>query len=187
MIFTETILKGAYVIHPELMRDDRGGFMRTFCKKEFSSVGLDKEFVQFNHSFNVRSGTLRGLHYQESPHSESKLIRCIKGSVFDVIVDIRRSSPTFLKWCGVELSASNLTMIYIPEGFAHGFQTLEENSELLYHHTAFYQPAAEKGICFNDPVLKIQWPLEISAISEKDKNYPLLTNKFSGIEIKKFK
>ncbi len=181
MDFVETKLHGSFVIHPKLLQDDRGGFSRIFCKDEFKKISHQKEFVQFNHSFNVRKGTVRGMHYQEPPHSEIKLIRCIKGSVYDVIIDIRKSSSTFLQWFGVELSAENRNMIYVPEGFAHGFQTLEENSELLYHHTGFYEPTAERGIRFNDPELKINWPIEVTSISQKDENYPLLTTNFKGI------
>lgn len=183
MNFTETTLKGAYVIEPIKLIDERGGFSRTFCKEEFKNIKHTKEFVQFNQSFNLQKGTIRGMHFQQPPFCEIKLIRCIKGSVYDVIVDIRNSSPTFLQWFGIELSDLNMKMIYVPEGFAHGFQTLEDNSELLYHHTNFYVPSSEKGIRYNDEMINIHWPLAVSMISEKDKSYPLLTNSFKGITI----
>lgn len=183
MNFTETKLKGAFVIELSPLKDERGGFARTFCKEEFKKINHIKDFVQFNHSFNIKKGTIRGMHYQELPHSEIKLIRCIKGAVYDVIIDIRRSSPTFLLWFGVELTADNMKMIYVPEGFAHGFQTLTNETELLYHHTGFYSPTAEKGIRYNDPALNIIWPETVSIISEKDKNYQLLSKNYKGIDI----
>jgi dTDP-4-dehydrorhamnose 3,5-epimerase len=181
MNFVETTLKGAFVIEPSIREDDRGGFARIYCKNEFRKIGHEKEFVQFNHSFNIRSGTIRGMHYQEPPYSEIKLIRCVKGSVFDVIVDIRKSSPTFLNWFGTELSAKNRKMIYIPEGFAHGFQTLEDDSELLYHHTSFHEPVSEKGIHFEDKIIGIEWPQSVNCISERDRNFTFLTDNFKGI------
>ena len=183
MNFIETNLKGAYVIELSPLRDERGLFVRTFCRNDFKRIGHTKEFVQFNHSLNIINGTLRGMHYQEQPYAEIKLIRCIRGSVYDVVIDIRKSSSTFLQWFAVELSAKNMKMIYIPEGVAHGFQTLEDNTELLYHHTDFYIPSAEKGIRYNDKMIGIQWPCEVKTISEKDKNYSLLTDSFRGIEI----
>jgi len=181
MNFVETKLLGSFVIHPTLLQDERGGFSRVFCKNEFKHIGHDKEFVQLNHSFNTHKGTIRGMHYQEPPFSEIKLIRCVRGAVYDVIIDIRKSSPTFLQWFGIELSARNMNMIYVPEGFAHGFQTLEENSELLYHHTNFYEPLSERGIRYSDAEIAINWPIEVTSISQKDKNYPLLTPTFKGI------
>ncbi|MCB0589515.1 MAG: dTDP-4-dehydrorhamnose 3,5-epimerase [Phaeodactylibacter sp.] len=181
MIFRETHLGGAYVIEPEPFRDERGFFARTFCRREFEAVGHHKEFVQFNHSHTRQKGTIRGLHYQRPPHAEVKLIRCIKGSVFDVIVDIRRGSRTFLGHFSVELSERNMKMIYVPEGFAHGFQALEAGTELIYHHTAYYAPDSEGGIRFDDPVLGIEWPLPVAELSEKDEAYPGLSRQFSGI------
>ncbi len=181
MDFIETELQGAFLIKPKILKDERGGFTRVFCKQDFKQIGHSKDFVQFNHSFNINRGTLRGMHYQESPHSEIKLIRCIRGSVFDVIIDIRKSSPTFLKWHGTVLSEENKDMIYVPEGFAHGFITLEENSELLYHHTSFYEPKSERGIRYDDSIINIEWPEAIISISDKDRNYPLLTTNFKGI------
>jgi dTDP-4-dehydrorhamnose 3,5-epimerase len=181
MIFKETSLKGAYTIELKPFTDDRGWFARTFCKRVFQEIGHEKEFVQFNHSLSNKKGTLRGLHYQLPPFEEIKLIRCIRGSVFDVIIDLRANSPTFLKYVCVELSELNLLSLYIPQGFAHGFQTLEDNTQLLYHHTAYYTPGYEAGIRYDDPAIGIPWPLPVSVITEKDKNHNLLNNSFNGI------
>ena len=180
MIFEELPLKGAYVISLNLLSDARGGFARTFCKKEFEKIGHSKEFVQMNHSYNTHKGTIRGMHFQKAPHQEIKLIRCVKGAVVDVIVDLRKDSPTFLKHAMVELSAENKKMIYVPENFAHGFQTLEADAELIYHHTEFYTPSADVGICYNDPALNIQWPLPPVMVSDKDKSYTLIDSTFKG-------
>lgn len=180
MIFEELKLKGAYVISLELRTDDRGGFARTFCKNEFAKIGHTKEFVQMNHSYNTHKGTIRGMHFQLPPHQEIKLIRCVKGAVVDVIVDLRKDSPTFLQHVAVEISAENKKMMYVPEDFAHGFQTLEDHSELIYHHTQFYTPSADAGVRFDDPALKINWPLPPVMVSDKDRLYPLIDNKFKG-------
>ena len=180
MKFLPTILNGSFTIQLDPINDERGWFARYFCKKEFSTIGHEKEWVQMNHSFSLKKGTLRGMHFQKPPHSEVKLVRCIQGSVFDVIIDLRKDSPTFLKWFGAELSAENKLMMYIPEGFAHGFQTLEDNSGLLYMHTAYYSPEAEDGLRYNDPQVNISWPLEISEISMRDTNHDLL-EKFNGL------
>lgn len=180
MIFEETTLKGAYIISLQLLQDERGGFARTFCKKEFGQIGHRKEFVQLNHSYNTHKGTIRGMHFQLPPHQEIKLIRCVRGSVMDVIVDLRKDSPTFLQHISVELSAENKKMIYMPENFAHGFQTLEENSELIYHHTEFYTPEADTGLRYDDPALKINWPLPPVMVSAKDKSYKLIDYTFKG-------
>jgi len=183
MKFIETILKGAYIIELEPFGDSRGFFARTFCKREFKEIGHTKEFVQFNHSMTSEKGTLRGLHYQVPPSSEVKLIRCIKGEVYDVIVDLRAGSPTFLNHIGVVLSEDNMKMIYVPEGFAHGFQTLKDNSQMIYHHTAYYTPEDERGLYFNDPKLDIKWPLDIKNLSEKDSKNPGIDINFNGIKI----
>ena len=180
MKFLPTILNGSFTIQLDPINDERGWFARYFCKKEFSTIGHEKEWVQMNHSFSLKKGTLRGMHFQKPPHSEVKLVRCIQGSVFDVIIDLRKDSPTFLKWFGAELSAENKLMMYIPEGFAHGFQTLEDNSGLLYMHTAYYSPEAESGLRYNDPQVNISWPLEISEISMRDTNHDIL-EKFNGL------
>ena len=181
MIFAATPLKGAYTIETELFQDDRGWFTRTFCKTEFLEISHKGEFVQINHSHTNQKGTIRGMHYQLQPFSEIKLIRCIRGEVFDVIIDIRKGSPTFLQYFSVTLSDENMKMIYIPEGFAHGFQTLRNHAELIYHHTNFYTPGMEGGIRFNDPAININWPEKVQMISEKDKNIPILSNAFQGI------
>ena len=180
MKFLPTILNGSFTIQLDPINDERGWFARYFCKKEFSTIGHNKEWVQMNHSFSLKKGTLRGMHFQKPPHSEIKLVRCIQGSVFDVIIDLRKDSPTFLKWFGTELSAENKLMMYIPEGFAHGFQTLEDNSGLLYMHTAYYSPEAEDGLRYNDPLVNISWPIEISEISMRDTNHDIL-EKFNGL------
>jgi len=181
MIFHATSISGVYEIDLELMEDNRGGFARTFCKNEFLQIGFEKSFVQMNHSFNDSKGTLRGLHFQHSPHQETKLIRCIKGGIIDVIVDVRKKSSTFLHHIKVELSALNKKMILIPEGCAHGFQTLEDNTELIYHHTEMYAPHADGGLNYQDPKLDIQWNLAVNVISEKDNNYKFIDKKFEGI------
>lgn len=178
MNFIRTPLDGLWVIHHKAIKDDRGLFARTFCKKDFLKIGFTKEFVQFNYSFNKKKGTIRGLHYQKPPYSETKLIRCVQGKVYDVAVDIRTDSPTYLKHFGVELSADNINSILIPEGFAHGFQTLEDNTALIYHHTEYYTPMADAGIRYSDQLLKIEWPLPGINISEKDKSYPLINDIF---------
>jgi dTDP-4-dehydrorhamnose 3,5-epimerase len=174
MIFERTPLEGLYLLKPNILRDERGLFARTFCKREFEEVGFEKEFVQFNHSFNSKKGTLRGMHFQLAPFTETKLIRCVEGRVWDVAVDLRKDSPTYLRHFGIELSKENMLSILIPDGFAHGFQTLEDNSALIYHHTDYYTPEVESGIRYNDPVLGILWPLPVSYISVKDTNYSSL-------------
>jgi len=183
MNFIPTTLPGAYTIELTPIQDDRGLFARTFCKNEFAKIGHNKEFVQFNHSINFKRGTLRGMHFQLPPSSEVKLIRCVSGRVYDVIVDIREGKTTFLQWYGAELSKQNMKMMYVPEGFAHGFITLEDNTELLYHHTQFYTPTSECGLRYNDPRINISWPEEVQIISEKDKNYPLITVDFKGLKL----
>lgn len=181
MIFTATPLAGSYVIGLEPFSDSRGWFARTYCKNEFQQIGHEKEWVQLNHSFTSLKGSVRGMHYQLAPYSEIKMVRCIAGAVYDVIIDLRKASPTFLQWFGMELSAENKKMLYIPEGFAHGFQALADNCELLYHHTEFYTPAAEAGIRYNDPAIHIQWPLALTEISERDAQHPLLDAHFKGV------
>lgn len=181
MIFTPTELEGVFVIGLQPVGDSRGWFSRTYCKNEFAAIGHDKEWVQLNHSFSSKKGTVRGMHYQLPPFSEIKMVRCIAGAVLDVVIDLRKGSSTFLQWMGVELSAANKKMIYIPEGFAHGFQCLEDNCELIYHHSACYTPAAESGIRYNDPLVGINWPLEPIELSTRDMNHPLLDKNFKGI------
>lgn len=181
MIFNPTFINGLYTIDLDLFKDERGWFARIYCKEEFKKIGHSKEWVQLNHSFTKHKGTIRGMHYQHPPYSEIKLVRCISGAVYDVAIDLRKSSTTFLKWFRVELSAENKRMIYIPEGFAHGFQALTNDCEIIYHHTNFYTPGAEGGIKYNDPLIKINWPLPISGISERDKEHPYLSENFKGI------
>ena len=171
MIFTETILKNAYVIELEKREDHRGFFARTWDKKEFEERNLNSNLVQCNVSFSKKCGTLRGMHYQKKPFEESKVIRCIKGKIFDVIIDLRVSSSTFKKWVGVELTEKNYKMLYVPEGFAHGFQTLEDNSEIIYQVSEFYTPNSELGIHWNDPAFNITWPIEEKIITEKDNSW----------------
>lgn len=181
MTFTPTSLAGSYVIELSPFSDSRGWFARTYCKNEFQQIEHNKEWVQLNHSVTFLQGTVRGMHYQTSPYREIKMVRCIAGAVYDVIVDLRVSSPTFLQWFAAELSSKNKKMLYIPEGFAHGFQALTNNCELIYHHTEFYMSAAEAGIRYDDPKINIQWPLAITEISERDAQHSLLENNFKGI------
>ena len=181
MIFTEIALKGSYTIDLNVFADDRGWFARTFCKKEFELIGHDKEWVQMNHSFTIKKGSIRGMHFQLPPFSEIKMVRCIAGAVNDVIIDLRKDSATFLQWAAIELSATNKKMIYIPEGFAHGFQTLSDNCELIYHHSQFYTPGVEAGIQYNDQLINIKWPLPVAHISERDNQHNLLDENFKGL------
>lgn len=174
MIFRELPLAGAYVIELEPYSDERGHFARAWCRREFEEQGLATEFVQANVSVNFEAGTLRGMHFQASPYREVKLIRCVQGAIYDVIVDVRKDSPTYLKWAGVELSPDSYRMLYVPEDFAHGFQTLEPNSEVNYLVSEFYTPEAACGLRHNDPALGIDWPLPVSRISAQDRIWPLL-------------
>ena len=182
MKFAETKLKGAFIITPDLIEDERGFFARTFCRREFEEHGLNPDIVQCNISFNKKKGTLRGMHYRTRHHAEVKLVRCTAGKIYDVIIDLRPESPTFKHWSAVELSADNHKLLYIPEGFAHGFQTLADNAELSYQHSAFHSPGHERGVRFNDPDLNIVWPLEVSVISPKDQIYPIIGHNFDGID-----
>lgn len=181
MIFTATPLQGSYLIDLEPHLDDRGWFARVYCKNEFRRIGHDREWVQMNHSATVEKGALRGMHFQIAPYREIKMVRCISGAVYDVIIDLRRESTTFLQWFGAELSAQNKRMLYIPEGFAHGFQCLTDNCELIYHHTEFYRPGAEGGIRYDDPAVGIEWPSPVTTVSERDKSHPYLERNFKGI------
>ena len=173
MRFFETELKEAYTIELEEYEDERGFFARTFCVNEFAEEGIDFNPVQQNLSNNKSIHTLRGMHYQESPHEEAKLVSCVRGSIYDVILDIREDSPTLNKWLGVELSALNRKMLFVPKGFAHGFLTLEDDTEVSYLMSDFYKPGIGKGICWNDPFYNIKWPADVKVISEKDKNWPV--------------
>jgi dTDP-4-dehydrorhamnose 3,5-epimerase len=172
MIFTETPLKGAYLIDLEKRGDDRGFFARVFCTNEFREVGLCTDFVQVNNSLTATKGTLRGMHYQLPPRAETKVVRCIRGSLWDCILDLREGSPTFGQWFGAELSAESRRMMYVPKGFAHGFITLTDDAEAFYLVDEFYAPDCERGIRWNDPKFHIEWPVEAAVISEKDSNWP---------------
>jgi len=175
LIFTETELQGAYIIDIEPRQDERGYFARVWCSREFEAQGLNTHLVQCNIAYNHKKGILRGMHYQQQPHAEVKLVRCTQGSVYDAIVDLRKDSPTYLKWTGVELTEDNHRMLYVPEGFAHGYITLQDNSELFYQVSEFYTPGAEGGLRWDDPRVGIQWPeMGELLISEKDRGWPLL-------------
>jgi dTDP-4-dehydrorhamnose 3,5-epimerase len=175
MRFNETPLAGAYVVELDPIIDERGMFARTFCAREFRERKLVDTFVQCNTSWNVRRGTLRGMHYQLPPSCEVKLVRCTSGSVWDVIVDVRPGSPTYLRHFAVELSAANRRALYIPEMFAHGFQTLVDGSEVFYQMSEFYAPERAAGLRFDDPRLAVDWPLPVTSVSPKDLQWPLLT------------
>lgn len=169
MIFTETKLKGAFIIDVKRIADERGFFGRSWCKKEFDDHGLNSNAVQANVSYNTNKGTLRGMHYQVAPFTESKTVRCTQGSIYDVIIDIRPESQTYKEWIGVELTAKSFRMLYVPDGFAHGFITLEDHSSVHYMVTEYYTPGAEAGIKFNDAAFNIVWPLQPLVVSDKDK------------------
>ncbi len=183
MKFFKTKIKDVYVIEPEPFRDHRGMFARVFCKNDIKKIGHYKEIVNINHSVTKKKGSIRGIHFQYPPKAEIKIIKCIKGSIFDVAIDLRKNSKTFLKYHSEILSAKNMKMLYIPEGFAHGFQSLEKDVELIYFTTEFYSPENEGGVRYNDPKIGIKWPLEISDISEKDKNLKLISEVFKDIEV----
>lgn len=168
MRFTQTDLAGAWLIEPEPMRDARGYFMRTFCVEEFAAHGLETRFVQHSASFTAAKGALRGMHFQNAPHAEVKVVTCLSGAIYDVIVDLRPDSPTFKQWRGFELSAENQRRLYIPKGFAHGFQTLTGDAEVFYLISEFYAAGAASGVRWNDPVFAIKWPAPPSVMSEKD-------------------
>jgi len=171
MRFTETTLPGAFVVDVERHEDERGFFARSWCTQEFRDRGLNPCVVQCNISWNRIKATLRGMHYQATPHAEVKLVRCTRGSVYDVIVDLRERSPTYLGHVGVELSADSHRALYIPDGFAHGFMTLEDDTEVFYQMSALYEPSAAKGVRWNDPAFGIHWPLPVSIISSRDRDY----------------
>jgi dTDP-4-dehydrorhamnose 3,5-epimerase len=182
MKFIETSFRDLWLIETDKKRDTRGFFSRLFCKQEFQSINFNSEFVQENVTFTKNKGTFRGLHYQLNPFSEKKLIRCISGKVFDVVIDLRKESKTFLKCFSVVLDGENLDMILVPEGFAHGFQTLSDDCLMLYFHTNYYNSYSERGISVNDPMFKINLPLLITEISERDMNHPFLNINFEGLK-----
>jgi len=173
MIFKETRLEGAFIVEMEPIRDNRGFFARAWCQKEFEDHGLVSCFVQNNVTYSARRGTLRGLHYQIPPHEEPKLVRCTQGAIYDVIVDLRPESLTYMQWLGVELTSENRKMIYMPGGFAHGYQILMDHTEVFYQVGAFYAPEYEQGFRWDDPVFSIDWPINPPVVlSEKDKHWP---------------
>jgi len=176
MRFIETALKGAYIIEPEVFRDHRGFFLESYNRKVFEEHGLNVDFVQDNHSLSDKPGVLRGLHFQRPPYEQTKLVRVVAGRVLDVIVDLRKGSPTYGEWLSVELSMDNKRILFVPKGFAHGFCTLEEKSQVLYKVDEFYNPGADGGLRWNDSDVAISWPTREPIMSEKDKNLPLLSD-----------
>lgn len=175
MVFTETKLKGVYVIEPERLKDERGFFARSWSQREFAERGLDTRLVECDLSFNLHKGTLRGMHFQAAPFAQSKLVRCTMGAIYDVAIDLRPESPTRNQWVAVELTPENRLMFFIPEGFAHGFQTLADNSEVFYQMSDVQYPEAEGGVRWNDPAFGIQWPTEPRTISPRDQQFPDVT------------
>ena len=175
MKFVETKLKGSFIIDPERLEDERGFFARSWCQQEAKQYGLEPRWLQCNISYNKSKGTMRGMHYQAAPFEEAKLVRCTMGAICDVIIDLRPESVTFKKWTAVELSSENRRMFYIPEGFAHGFLTLQDNTEIFYQMSEFYAPAQARGLRWNDPAFGILWPTDITVISDQDQNYPNFT------------
>jgi dTDP-4-dehydrorhamnose 3,5-epimerase len=172
MFFTETKLKGAFIIEPEKLEDDRGFFARSWCQREFEAHGLNPRLVQCSISYNKSKGTLRGIHYQTTPYEEAKLVRCTSGSIYDAIVDLRPESATFKQYIGEILTGQNHRMLYVPEGFAHGFLTLEDNTEVFYQISEFYSPEHGQGVRWNDPAFGIKWPLAPSVMSDRDRDCP---------------
>ncbi len=183
MIVTPTKFRDVFVLRLQWRTDSRGAFARTFCRNELREIGFGQEIAQINQSRNNIAGTVRGLHYQVSPKAEKKLVRCIKGAVFDVIVDVRKGSPTFLQWFSLELTENNDKILYVPDGFAHGFQTLTDHAELMYLHSEFYSLKHERSLNVLDPTLKITWPSKITSISDKDRNCQFIDDKFTGVEL----
>ncbi len=175
MRFMPTELKDAYIIEPELYEDNRGFFARVWTQNEFAEHGLVNRVVQMNLSYNRVAGTLRGMHFQHAPYAETKLVRCIRGAIYDVIIDLRPDSPTYKRWIGVKLTAANRLALYVPEGFAHGFQTLEDDTEVFYQVSQYYTPSAEGGVRYDDPAFGIIWPLPVTEMSEKDKRWQPFT------------
>jgi dTDP-4-dehydrorhamnose 3,5-epimerase len=178
-----TKIAGAVVVEGRPYTDHRGAFSRLFCEQTLAKVIGERHIVQINHSRTGAIGAVRGMHFQHAPHAEMKMVRCIRGRVWDVVVDLRAGSPTFLHWHAEELSPETSRMLVIPEGCAHGFQVLEADSELLYLHTAFYTPEVEGALLYNDPQLAISWPLPVTDLSERDKNHALLSNDFAGLDV----
>jgi len=172
MKFDACTLPGAFIIRLERHQDERGFFARSFCRHEFAQHGLVADVAQSNISYNARRGTLRGIHFQRAPHEEIKLVRCIRGAIYDVIVDIRPGSQTYRKWLSIELSAENRVALYVPAGFGHGFQTLEDDTEIFYQMSTFYEPSAADGFRWDDPAFSVEWPIADPIISDRDRGYP---------------
>jgi len=183
MKFNNLGIEGLYLAELEPLRDDRGFFVRSYCDKVLEQINVTKPIKQINHSLTSTVGAIRGMHYQDSPHAEIKMVRCISGEVFDIAIDLRRGSDTFLQWHGEYLSAENFKMMVIPEGFAHGFQVIKQNTELLYLHTTSYTPEAESGVLFNDEKIGIEWPLQVTDISDRDLKHKMITKEFEGVNI----
>jgi dTDP-4-dehydrorhamnose 3,5-epimerase len=182
MKFHQTALQGAYTVEIEKRGDDRGFFARVFCEKEFTQAGLIQKFVQVNNTLSTKKGTLRGMHYQLPPRAEVKLVRCVRGALWDAILDLRPDSSTFGKWFGAELNAENRLMMYVPRGFAHALLTLTDDTEALYLMSEFYGPEQERGVRWNDPKFKVAWPIEPSDVSPKDAKWPDFDPGFHGVE-----
>ncbi len=182
MIFTETRVKGAYLVDIAKREDSRGFFARAWCKQEFEAHGLNPNVAQANIGFSPKRGTLRGMHYQAAPYQEAKLVRCTMGEIYDVLIDLRPDSPTYMQWLGVELTAQNRQMLHVPEGCAHGYQTLTDDTEVVYQTSQFYAPEYARGVRYDDPAFGISWPIEVRVISDADKSWPLysLENHRSG-------
>lgn|SRR5208282_1465006 len=176
MIFRPTEIAGAYLVEMEKIDDERGFFARTFCTQEFGRAGLNARITQCSVSFNEKRGTLRGMHYQAAPHQETKVVRCTRGAIFDVLIDLRRKSVTCGDWISVELTADNRRMVYVPEGVAHGFQTLMDGTEVFYQMSEFFTPGSAIGVRWDDPAFGIAWPLQPTGLSQKDLSYPLYSS-----------
>jgi dTDP-4-dehydrorhamnose 3,5-epimerase len=181
--FISTTLDGLFKIEHKPIKDSRGFLNRLFCTNDFKEIGFNKSIIQMNHTLTKREGVVRGLHYQNIPHTEAKIVSCVSGEIFDVVVDIRKNSPTFLKWHSEILSSENNISIYIPEGFAHGFQSLSDNCNLIYMHSNFYSSNSEAALNALDPKLAISWPLVITEMSERDQEHPMISSRFKGIDI----
>ncbi|MDR3392572.1 MAG: dTDP-4-dehydrorhamnose 3,5-epimerase [Sulfuriferula sp.] len=179
--FVQTPLPGLKLVQRKMMEDQRGFLSRFYCAEEFDEAGINKPIAQINHTLTCKKGTVRGLHFQHPPYAETKFVSCLHGEIFDIAVDIRRNSPTFLQWYGEILSASNRKSLLIPEGFAHGFQTLTEDCELIYLHTAAYHPDAEGALNIADPRLSIVWPLPVDDLSERDRSHPFMSQEYQGV------